>query len=74
MRKTGETQKLLPRFRGLFRVVKRLCANTYVVEHLPSRRRRIRRRLNAHVAQMRPFHLPTETEWPPEEEAEEAVG
>ncbi|KZS20857.1 Uncharacterized protein APZ42_012348 [Daphnia magna] len=68
IRKKGMTKKFLPKFIGPFEIVKKVCPITYLVEDPPTRRKRqIWRRFNAHVAQIRPFRAPNETEWHPED-------
>jgi len=64
----GKTKKFLHRFIGPFQIAKQKCENTYLVEDIPAlQKRRIQRRFNAHVAQLRLFKTPTETEWLPED-------
>lgn len=64
----GRTRKFLPKFIGPFQVARQKCQNTYLVEDIPAlQKRRIQRRFNAHVAQMRPYRTPTEIDWRPEE-------
>ncbi|KZS16055.1 Uncharacterized protein APZ42_018258 [Daphnia magna] len=68
IRKKRMTKKFLPKFIGPFEIVKKVCPTTYLVEDPPTRRKRqICRRFNAHVAQIRPFRAPNETEWRPED-------
>ena len=68
LRTKGKTRKLLPKFVGPFQIVKQVCPVTYLVEDLPAlRRRRMYRRFNAHVGQIRPFHVREENDWRPED-------
>ncbi|KZS11898.1 putative Histone-lysine N-methyltransferase NSD2 [Daphnia magna] len=68
IRKKGMTKKLLPKFIGPFEIVKRVCPTTNLVEDPPTRRKKqIWRRFNEHVAHIRPFRSPYETEWRPED-------
>lgn len=68
VRKLGRTQKFLPRFIGPFQIVERLFPTTYLVEDVPTRRkRRVWRRFRAHVAQLKPFRVRIETDWLPED-------
>lgn len=47
--------------------MKQVCKNTYQIEDIPAlRRKRVWRRFNAHVAQLRIFRVPTEFDWTPE--------
>jgi len=68
LRAIGRTKKFMPKYIGPFQVVEKICDNTYLVEDVPAmRRRKTWRRFRAHVAQMKPFKTPTETDWCPEE-------
>ncbi len=70
----SKTGKLLPLFIGPFQIVRQKCQNTYLVEDPPFlRKRRVWRRFNAHVAQLRPFRVQKEIDWCPKEE-ENALG
>jgi len=63
----------MPKYIGPFQVVEKVCENTYLVEDVPAlRRRQTWRRFKAHVAQMKPFITPTETDWCPEEWSEDS--
>jgi hypothetical protein len=56
LKKKGFTKKFLPKYIGPFQVVKKVAETTYLVEELPSRRKRKEvRRFNAHVVQLKPF-------------------
>jgi hypothetical protein len=71
LRTKGKTRKLLPKFVGPFQVVQQVCPVTYLVEDLPALRRRRRyRRFNAHVSQIRLFHVREENDWRPEDAAD----
>ncbi|KZS03337.1 Uncharacterized protein APZ42_033963 [Daphnia magna] len=73
IRRNGRTKQLLPKFIGPFEIVKRVCPTTNLVEDPPTKRKRmVWRRFNAHVAQMRPFYHPRETEWLPEDSSSDS--
>lgn len=68
IRKMGKTSKFMPKFIGLFQIVKRVAETCFQVEDLPGRRRKRKwRRFNTHVSQLRKFHARSEIDWAPEE-------
>jgi hypothetical protein len=70
--KKGKTKKFLPKFVGPYQVVKKVCETTYLVEDLPSRRKKTKfRRFNAHVCQIRRFHSREDVEWEQGDDSEE---
>ncbi|KAI9560542.1 hypothetical protein GHT06_011483 [Daphnia sinensis] len=63
LKKKGLTKKFLPKYIGPFQIVKKVAETTYIVEELPSRRKRkVVRRFNAHVVQLKPFRARSD-EW-----------
>ena len=57
------------KFTGPFQVARQKCDNTYLVEDLlAKRKKRTWRRFNAHVAQMRLFHVRSDFDWRPEDD------
>jgi hypothetical protein len=53
----------LPKYIGPFQIVKKVAETTYLVEDLPSRRKRKKvRRFNAHVVQLKSFRARSD-EW-----------
>ncbi|EFX63818.1 hypothetical protein DAPPUDRAFT_334958 [Daphnia pulex] len=63
LKKKGLTKKFLPKYIGPFQIVKKVAETTYRVEELPSRRKKkVVRRFNAHVVQLKPFRARSD-EW-----------
>lgn len=66
IRVKNKSRKLLPKFIGPFQVASQKCKNTYLIEDLPfMRKRRVWRRFNAHVAQLKPFQVREDVYWCP---------
>ncbi|KAI9550030.1 hypothetical protein GHT06_007621 [Daphnia sinensis] len=64
----GKTKKFSRRFIGPYQVNRQVSSVCYSVEDLPcNRKKRLWRRFNAHVSQMRRFSVRRETDWCPEE-------
>jgi hypothetical protein len=63
LKKKGFTKRFLPKYIGPFQIVKKVAETTYLVEELPSRRKRKKvRRFNTHVVQLKSFRARSE-EW-----------
>lgn len=64
----GKTKKFIRRFIGPYQVNRQVSSVCYSVEDLPcNRKKRLWRRFNAHVSQMRHFSVQRETDWCQEE-------
>ncbi|EFX67806.1 hypothetical protein DAPPUDRAFT_115134 [Daphnia pulex] len=66
-RKTkNTTKKFIPQFIGPYQVYRKVSPTCYAVEDLPwFRKKRLWRRFNAHVSQIRRYSVRRETEWCP---------
>ena len=68
-RSNGRTKKFLMKFVGPYQVLKQVSKTCYKVEDLPAnRRRRIWRRFNVHISQVRRFYPRRDIDWLPEED------
>ena len=58
LKQKGKTKKFLPKFVGPFQVIQKVCPTSYLVEDLPSKRKKkTYRRFRAHVCQIRKFRV-----------------
>lgn len=64
----GKTKKFLFKFVGPYQVCQRVSSTCYKVEDLPAhRKKRIWRRFNVHVSQLRRYFPRRELDWQPDE-------